>query len=230
MLFPAATIDGLVHQYGGKALQRECSQLPEHPSSSAYINQQSQTVLSQHQQVKCPVGSAVITSAGSNELRSEYDNIIHTVPPFYKYPPSMTQKIQQLLCMEEISLDEKSWSYELVLSCYRQSFELAFHRAKDNETRGLLDNILDMIGYRMQLSHSENCRVAVPLLGAGCRGFPTSVAIDAAAAASTTWLLDTYNKDTTDIVPIDNEDHVVAFGLLETSDAQALAAKIEELL
>ena len=37
-------------------------------------------------------------------------------------------------------------------------------------------------------------------------------------------------KDTTDIVPIDNEDHVVAFGLLETSDAQALAAKIEELL
>jgi hypothetical protein len=39
MLFPAAVIDGLVHQLGGKQLQNECAGIPKHPLSHAYENQ-----------------------------------------------------------------------------------------------------------------------------------------------------------------------------------------------
>lgn len=230
MLFPAATVDGLVHQLGGKQLQKECSQLPEHSLSHVYANQQSQTELSKHQQIKCPVGTAVITSAGDNELRAEYDNIIHCAPPFYKYPPTMSEELQRMLAIDTSLPDEESWAYELLLSCYRHSFELAFRQRKANETKSFLNNILDTVGVRKQLPIPENKRIAVPLLAAGCRGFPTAIAIDAAANASAKWLSQTILDEQTQIEGYDQADCVVAFGLLELSDAQTLSAMIDELL
>ena len=215
MLFPAAVIDGLVHQLGGKQLQKECSMLNEHSLSHVYCNQQSVTVLSEDQDVKCPVGTAVISSAGGAELKAEYDNIVHTVPPFFKYPPSFSDELSAVL---GIDANEESWAYDLLLSCYHQSFELAFGQRHDYRNQW----IISLLG--KQLVHNpENNRVAVPLLGAGCRGFPVSMAIDAAAKGSTFWLSQTQEAEP-------KKDCVVAFGLLETSDADELASKIEKLL
>jgi O-acetyl-ADP-ribose deacetylase (regulator of RNase III) len=51
-------------------------------------------------------------------------------------------------------------------------------------------NVLAVNSGTVRVSHliQKIKRVAVPLLGAGCRGFPISVAIEAAARASTSWL------------------------------------------
>lgn len=215
MLFPAAVIDGLVHQLGGKQLQKECTMLSEHSLSYVYHNQQSMTVLSEHQEVKCPVGTAVISSAGGAELKAEYDNIVHTVPPFFKYPPSLSDELSTALGIEST---EESWAYDLLLSCYHQSFQLAFGQRRNCRKQWIISLL------RKQLvQNPENNRVAVPLLGAGCRGFPVSMAIDAAAKGSTLWLSQTKEEKP-------KKDCVVAFGLLETSDAEELASEIEKLL
>ena len=232
MLFPAAVIDGLVHQLGGKKLGKECSLLPKHSFADAYVNQQSTVELTDLPQVKCPVGTASITSAGNSELGAEYDNIVHTVPPFYNHPPSMTNEIKQLLGINaNIISSEDSWAYELLLSCYRHSFLLAFDD-RDNESPGILHNLYSLIGLgQHQLPTPENRRVAVPLLGAGCRGFPVTIAIDAAAEGSASWLSQQHTGcidnrvTTTSSAP---RKECIAFGLLETSHATKLAEKIKE--
>lgn len=87
MLYPASVVDGLVHQYGGWKLQAECK-LKRLIAGSNDV---------------CPVGSAVITMSGG--LQDEYEAIVHTPPPFYKF-------------------DEEP---EYFLSkCYQCAFETAF--------------------------------------------------------------------------------------------------------
>ena len=133
----------------------------------------------------CPVGASVVTSPGGAELRAEYDSIVHTVPPFYAHHPSG-------------NVDE------LLRSCYRTSFELAFGTGNAN-----------------------NQRVAVPLLGAGCRGFPLDTAIQIAAEESVRWL-DTIAVSSLDVNDGQEEEEVVAFGLLEDAVASKLVTSIEE--
>jgi len=69
MLYPVSVVDGLVHQQGGWRLELECRM---------------QKIMAMNGDV-CPVGSAVKTSAGCKLLKDEYDEIVHTTPPFYKF-------------------------------------------------------------------------------------------------------------------------------------------------
>lgn len=106
-------------------------------------------------------------------------------------------------------------SVTLLHSCFRESLKLAF----DNQTNDgttcqplgtFLGNLLLQTPGFAALSTlapaifsavssaisppppppAENGRVAFPLLGAGCRGFPVDVALDVAALESAVWLLD----------------------------------------
>ena len=69
MLYPVSVVDGLVHQLGGWQLDAEC---------------RLKSIMAMSSEV-CPVGNAVVTSAGSGKLRDSYDAIVHTTPPFFKY-------------------------------------------------------------------------------------------------------------------------------------------------
>jgi O-acetyl-ADP-ribose deacetylase (regulator of RNase III) len=69
MLYPVSVVDGLVHQFGGWRLKSECRL-----KAMMAINSEA-----------CPVGDAVVTSAGSGKLRESYEKIVHTTPPFFKY-------------------------------------------------------------------------------------------------------------------------------------------------
>jgi hypothetical protein len=149
----------------------------------------------------------------------------------------ITQEVQQLLGINAVSLDEEAWAYELLLSCYRHSFDMAFGGNDIDSNQTIIGHLLDSIGLgETKSSYPENQRVAVPLLGAGCRGFPISVAIEAAAQASTSWLSQSTTTDDIDcsLGQAQNEtihsDCVIAFGLLEISDAKELTAQIEKLL
>lgn len=93
LLFSANVVDGLVHQWGGWKLRWEISFLP---------------ILDKTNEEKCPVGYAVHTASGGQELERQYaSGVVHTVPPFYKHHFE-----------PEIDL----------LRCYEHSFELAFQK------------------------------------------------------------------------------------------------------
>ena len=79
--------------------------------------------------------------------------------------------------------------------CYASAFQLAFADAKQEQ------------------------RVAVPLLGAGARGFPYPIAIEIASKASVDWI----RKG-------NDNGHVqsIAFGLLEDKHAQLLSTAIAD--
>mmetsp|Transcript_20796 Transcript_20796/g.34049 ORF Transcript_20796/g.34049 Transcript_20796/m.34049 type:complete len:380 (+) Transcript_20796:70-1209(+) len=257
MLFSAESIDGLLHQLGGLRFRAECNLVPPHPWAHAYLNQQrpkpeanidqntndtievSNIVNSPNPNTKCPVGTAVATPAVGGEMQSQYDRIIHTVPPFYNYPPSMTEELKRLLGIEigENENDLHQLSKELLRSCYRQSLQVAFDTNNDGDLSYSLRNnpIASMLGLG-KYSHNQQSigsqRVAVPLLGAGCRDFPKDVALEVAALESLSWLLSESKKEdhTAEAESSPKEQLVVAFGLLESEDAEALAHSIEETI
>ena len=84
------------------------------------------------------------------------------------------------------------------------------------------------------------------MLGAGCRGFPTHIALDIAANESSLWLVTTTATATTtkycedeenDEVVYHNDEmatgttqdeDVIVFGLLEKEDANQLSARIKQ--
>ena len=81
MLFPAHTVDGVVHALGGRELRRLCLQLPD--------------VAPGHQ--RCPAGSAVCTMPGS-AMDDCYEQIIHTTAPFYSARRRHECEMQLLSC------------------------------------------------------------------------------------------------------------------------------------
>lgn len=93
MLFPANVVDGLVHQLGGWKLSLYCK-----------------LVSIEHE--KCHIGQAVSTYAGGKELDVHYDEIIHTVPPFYSHYES------PLLALA---------------NCYQSSLSLAFKEKNESK-------------------------------------------------------------------------------------------------
>lgn len=241
MLFAAESVDGLVHQLGGLRLRAECSLVPTHQYSYAYINQQStldddnNIQDDEKRSVKCPVGTAVATSSGGKELQQQYDTILHTTPPFYNYPPSITPELKEVLGILDIDSDDDihSWSKELLSSCYRQSFKVAFDNNTNNDTdiqNSFISNSLRIFGLNnKQHMRKTGKRVALPLLGAGCRAFPKDIALEVAAIESASWLStssDTSEQENTD----EDEMDVVAFGLLEEDDAHHLSDRLEKEL
>lgn len=89
MMYPASVVDGLVHAHGGLRLAAECRLKQAFCMAGE----------------ACPVGSAVMTSSGG--LQDEYDAIVHTTPPFFKFHDAP----------------------EVLLSkCYQSAFETAFQK------------------------------------------------------------------------------------------------------
>ena len=230
MMFSAETVDGLVHLHGGLRLRAECGLVGTHPSAEVYADQQASEssdngtmrVYDNPQgRVKCPVGMAVVTSPGGDELRSHYGAIIHTTPPFFRYPPTRTDELDRLIGCSDIEDEhrEHSWARRLLGSCYRQSLELARGR------RSIEDGVLQSLSRMLRPAEPElsNRRIAMPLLGAGCRGFPNDVAMEIAALESSRWLSDVDGSEM-------KEEEAIAFGLLEDKDAINLSKKIEHLL
>jgi len=100
MLYPASVVDGIVHQLGGQQLAAQCKLI--HLLRGG-----------------CPVGTAVSTSMGGKRLRTAYDSVIHTTPPFYNQEGQEEQ--------EQI---------DLLGRCYRKSLDLAFQQSSSSAING----------------------------------------------------------------------------------------------
>ncbi len=112
-------------------------------------------------------GQALATPAVGNLATStDFRYIVHTVPPFFDQTDN-----------------------SLLAACYRNSLELASTLAQTalntsgrRDVHGQGDSVL------LDCDHNQ-VRVACPLLGAGCRGFPLQEAVDVAARSLVDWLL-----------------------------------------
>ena len=147
LLLPENVLDGLVHQHAGWRLRAELCFVKRKMAArlSAVVGNTSSTE-------PCPVGTAVVTSAGA--LRPKYQWIVHTAPPFFSSEEDPSSIITK----------ENSGERQRLYQCYHNSWRLGF-------------------------SGSQTARLATPLLGAGCRGFPLNVALSVAVDATTDWLL-----------------------------------------
>ena len=90
---------------------------------------------------------------------------------------------------------------EALRQCYQNAFALAFS------------------------SNTPSKRIASPLLGAGCRGFPVDAAINVAASESVRW-----RDKRSDEEVNHNVEEVVAFGVLEHDVAEKLVHSIGEAI
>jgi O-acetyl-ADP-ribose deacetylase (regulator of RNase III) len=159
MMFDTSVVDGMVHLYGGWGLQME---LLRKRLQARFIRPRD----------ACPVGEAVMTSAGSERLALTYNHVIHTAPPFYRHT------------------DDKENPECALRACYANSLRLA----------------------------ENHDRIATPILGAGCRGFPMDVAFDIAAESSVAWCRDGSNH---------TKQQTLSFGLLEAEWANELTRLID---
>jgi hypothetical protein len=254
MLLSAETVDGLVHQLGGTRLRAECSLVP--PLRGVRRGAPSPPPPTSVDGEICPVGYAVATSPGDDGLRRHYDAIIHATPPFYDHPPPPVPDRDGGggWAATDVPTDDdedarRARSRTLLGSCYRRSFELAFGHVDDAPSsarrdlcgwaRDSLRGALVGLGRpRAVGGGAGGRRVAVPLLGSGCRAFPKDVASDVAASEAASWLLSRRGDDagvgrragTADEDGDGCEGSVVVFGLLERDDAEDLSAKLKRLL
>ena len=93
MLYPISVVDGLVHIFGGSKLQSELYwQRQTHRWHTFWSKDRAMNV-----NEPCPVGHAIVTSAGDGPLTNQYDHIVHTTPPFYRYNTHPTYSSEMLL-------------------------------------------------------------------------------------------------------------------------------------
>ncbi|KAG7348881.1 macro domain containing protein [Nitzschia inconspicua] len=169
MMFASNVVDGLVHQLGGKELQRALQQ-----------------ALEEHGVTQLQEGQAVATTAqvGTFHKTTGYQYIIHAVPPFYQLKNNTT-------IMDDDDDDDSIFTAtsDILAETYRNALQVA--------TR-LAPKIQQRLYSQSNQNHHHNdddddddtafrIRIATPLLGAGCRGFPTTVAIRVAAETLTTY-------------------------------------------
>jgi O-acetyl-ADP-ribose deacetylase (regulator of RNase III) len=80
MLYSVSVVDGLVHQLGGWTLRAQCAW---HRTTATKDTD------------ACPIGQAVVTSAGKEALSNHFDWIVHTTPPFCQHDPHPHESLQQ---------------------------------------------------------------------------------------------------------------------------------------
>jgi O-acetyl-ADP-ribose deacetylase (regulator of RNase III) len=86
----------------------------------------------------------------------------------------------------------------------------------------------------LELAFEDHCvhRVAVPLLGAGCRGFPLDVAIDVASSACAAWLNEgtalTGEKNTRDLTMSTDAEQTLVFGIPDPNVSDKLIDSLEQ--
>jgi len=199
MLFPANTVDGLLHTYGGTSLAEACARVLR--ESTTEERHHSGT---QQQQGRIQEGSAVVTPCVGNELQtiSGYDYIIHTVPPFYnhhsEHNDTTTRKdpqnnntshandnIDRKKRQQQDDDDDEDRVLEefLLAECYRNSLDLAVGGAIPVEDARTPTN-----GTTTTMD-PPTLRIVCPLLGAGCRGFPIDTAIQIASQTTMAWMM-----------------------------------------
>lgn len=260
MLLPLSVIDGMVHTYGGWELQAELMWRRFVQQGLSFFGRREEHNLGHHQQqhhsqqqeskesnngvVACPVGSAVRTTVGG-KLAESYDSVIHTAPPFYEYPPPLPPTIK-----EEEKKDNKETVATAIAStqqqqtlrhrpeeyflgqCYANSFQLAQEELPSSSSKR---------GRREQYNHdANNIRLATPLLGAGCRGFPLSVAMSVACTSTLDWLStasakaqqEQHQQQQQQQSSFDNPNQppkiTIAFGLLEQSWAEEMKEMFQQ--
>ena len=216
MMYPDQVVDGIVHRLGGRELARKCAQIIAHLHTD-----------------RLQLGMSVVTGCnGIQDLENIYDFIIHTTPPFY-------HRENHDSCLD------------LLKQCYTSSLNQvevlydAQQRNKSNpqSTSWLWDTMVGWMddnskgvhGSSRGLGNSKTLRVAIPLMGAGCRGFQSYLAMNVAATESVAWMLNLKLVQSTRRRDDDDDDDdiqecIVAFAIPDPQLADLLVLEIQKTI
>ena len=154
-------------------------------------------------------GKAISTQAVGQKLKeaSGYDLLVHTVPPFvdedYRFEDGKKISLEEINDEEEIGRHNDT----LLAECYHNSLR----------TAGLGS------------PPSSLLKIACPLLGAGCRGFPIERAIRIAASATTRWIIDAAETEASTIANAGKTKHTNGNGNVNgTSSMQSPFSRIRK--
>lgn len=176
MFFASNTVDGIVHQYGGNELKLECerallslNKMSTRDIISGVINNNGGGG------GRLEEGMAIPTKAVGQELldASRYDILVHTVPPFFNQNyqnQHNNNNNDDDLDLDTNENDRDQHNEFLLAECYRNSLRTASLSSPSSSSSSIL-------------------KIACPLLGAGCRGFPLEQAINIAAKTTIDWMM-----------------------------------------
>jgi O-acetyl-ADP-ribose deacetylase (regulator of RNase III) len=176
MMFAANTIDGLVHQYGGTLLKIECQRVLALATTMKSQSQQKQRINE---------GTAIQTNVVGQKLIdiSGYKKLIHTVPPFFHHH-NHNHNDDNTHNNDNNNDDNDNDDVDFLLAeCYRNSLKVAIMRSSSSSSTSSSPPLNN------DNSTKNNLRIACPLLGAGCRGFPIDRAIRIAATTTIEWMM-----------------------------------------
>jgi O-acetyl-ADP-ribose deacetylase (regulator of RNase III) len=172
MMFPANVVDGLVHQLGGKQFLSMC-----------------QRTLRTRQLDRVQEGHAIVTpTAGGLMTSTNYQYIIHTVPPFYDQLDNTLLSLSytnslQLACKLALSEGGRTNTPIPQGQSNNNPHQQQQSDSSSSSSNPNLDDDDDDDDYNNVI------RIACPLLGAGCRGYPLHEAIDIASRTLFEWLV-----------------------------------------
>ena len=193
MMFASNTVDGLIHQYGGKSLQEECRRAIMLSSCSNDNGDSASTGDNSRHRRRIDEGTAIETNVVGKELIdiSRYKKIIHTVPPFYHHH----KKNQNQSDNNYDNNDNDNVDF-LLAECYRNSLNVAIMSSitspplTSNTTLDMNNTSpITSTSTNIDTDTGANLRLACPLLGAGCKGFPIDRAIQIAAKTTIEWMM-----------------------------------------
>ena len=248
MLFSSNVVDGLVHQLGGSSLALECRQIGKNSTDSrtskkfsifqSFASVARKWIATKDKShldtvVRCPEGQAIVTGPGDkdSELARQYDQIIHTVPPFYKYCGTLDS--QHLSDENRIKNDDANTSASSASgSNINSDPEWILRQCYENSLNTAANSVLvrDEPSHSSYLPGQSEClvRVACPLIGAGCRGFPLDVAISVAANSASEWLHHGHNTKNISSSPSTTTNMTLAFGIPDPTTANLLVEALEK--
>jgi len=224
MMFSSNTIDGLVHQYGGKALKEECERVMKmkmkmkrkmrygsgndnETTSSSNSNKNNGQ---RHDRID--EGTAIQTNVVGQKLIdiSGYKKLIHTVPPFFNNHNHHKKNNHNKNDDANVDNDDDNDNVDdvefLLAECYRNSLDVATTMSSSSSSSIIPMSTLTSSTNNDNNNNNNNnndnnnninLRIACPLLGAGCRGFPIDRAIQIAAKTTVEWMTMTVIATTT---------------------------------
>ena len=217
MMYAVSVIDGLVHQLGGWKLRAAC----------------------QWYQLQAQVQQSTGFLGDDKEPDQDHDTATQATTP------QNSQRTMVEACPIG-HVVETTQACDDLLHHYAAIWHTAppfygHHDQPEQRLAQCYQSALQRLNHHSTNNKNKDVRLAVPLVGAGARGFPVDVAIHVAAQVCADWMLEhkaTHNdKDNKQKDNSPHTDHVgttttttVVFGLLEHSHAEQLVTALAEKL
>ena len=221
MMYAVSVVDGLVHQLGGWKLRAACHWY----------------------QLQAQLRQSTGFLGDDKEPDQDHDTATQATTPQNSQRPMVEACPIGHVVETTLACDALLHHYAAIWHTTPPFY--GHHDQPERRLAQCYQSALQRLNHHSTNNKNKDVRLAVPLVGAGARGFPVDVAIHVAAQVCADWMLehtatndcdddDNTNKKLTPIPTTDQDDAnpgtTVVFGLLEPAHAEQLVAALAERL